>query len=56
MIFSSTGPRDGLSESIYRFLLDAVARNNNSTSNLEVNIKKINNNNNDNANDNVGYM
>lgn len=38
MIFSSTSPRDDLSESIHHFLLDAVARKNNSTENLEVNI------------------
>lgn len=36
MIFSSNGPRDDLSESIHRFILDAVARNNNSTDKLEV--------------------
>lgn len=36
MIFSSKGPRDELSESIYNFLLDAVARNNGSTDKLEV--------------------
>jgi len=37
MIFSSTAPRDDLSEVIHRFILDAVARNNNSLENLEVN-------------------
>lgn len=41
MIFSSTSPRDDLSESIHRFLLDAVARNNNSTEKLEVNVTFI---------------
>ena len=37
MIFSSTGLRDDLSETVHRFILDAVARNNNSLENLEVN-------------------
>lgn len=36
MIFSSSGPRDDLSETIRNFLLDAIARNNNSLENLEV--------------------
>lgn len=36
MIFSSNGPRDDLSENIYRFLLDAFNRNNCSTDKLEV--------------------
>lgn len=39
MIFSSTVPRDDLSETIHRFILDAVARNNNSIETLEVNTK-----------------
>lgn len=36
MIFSSSGLRDDLSEAVHRFILDAVARNNNSLENLEV--------------------
>lgn len=36
MIFSSTGPKDELSEIIRNFILDSIARNNNSLENLEV--------------------
>ena len=37
MIFTSAAPRDDLSETVYRFISDVVARNNNSLENLEVN-------------------